>query len=76
MRISRQIEQHPMYPRAGGRIGIIHNQREALRCRGRIGSVQLGRNIFGVTGVFLGDVSSFRERMAIQFEFHRRLSSP
>jgi Integrase core domain len=46
VRISWQIEQHPMHPCAGGRIGIIHNQREALRGRRLISPVQLRRNIF------------------------------
>src|SRR5215470_14856177 len=29
--LRRQIEYHPMDPRAGGSIRVVHNQREALR---------------------------------------------
>ena len=34
-RIRRQIVEHPMHPRADGRVGVIHDECEALRVGGR-----------------------------------------
>ena len=57
-RRSRQIEQHPMHPRAGKCIRIIHNKGEALRSRRLIRPVSLPRETSSLSQVyfFAGDI--------------------
>lgn len=47
--VGGDVVQHPMHPRAAGRIGIVHDERERLRAGGRFAPCKRGRNIFSNT---------------------------
>src|SRR6266581_2977059 len=44
-----QVEEHPVDPRAHGSVGIVHDEREALRLCRRIIPGELGRNVRPIT---------------------------
>src|SRR5690242_638605 len=52
-RVGRKIQQYPMDPRAYGSVGIVHDQREALRLCRRLGPSELRRSILPITRKFL-----------------------
>src|SRR6266487_1901998 len=55
LRIRRQVKQHPVHPGAHRRVGIVHDEREALRlCRWFIPG-ELRRDVRAVAGKFFWD---------------------
>src|SRR5262249_44558835 len=66
----RPIEQHPMYPRADGRVGIISDKCETFRGWRRAGPFERRRNVETVAGVFLGNRLAFRESRARKLKVH------
>src|SRR5205085_4397886 len=65
--IRRQIEQHPMHPRARRGIWIVHDERKALRLSGRLVPIELRRCIRPIAGEFLRDHFVGREGRAGNF---------
>src|SRR5690349_9404825 len=63
-RVRRQVEQHPMNPRARRSIGVVHNQREALRLCRRLRPVELRRGIRPIARKFLGNRFAGSKRRA------------
>src|SRR5207237_1339154 len=60
VRISRQIEEHPMHPWLLARsVGVVADQGITLRVRGGAAPAQRWRNVLAVAGVRLGNRSSF-----------------
>jgi len=69
----RQIEEHPMHPRAGGRVGVVDDEREGLGRGRRPAPGELRREIGPVTGVLDGNRRARGERGAGEGERHRCL---
>src|SRR5207245_8056815 len=56
--VCRKVVEHPVHPRASGSIGIIHDERHALRLCWRIIPFQLRGNVRAITGKFFRDAFS------------------
>jgi hypothetical protein len=68
--VGRQIVKDPVDPSADGRIGIVHDEREGLRSGGRIGPVELGRNVGAIAGELLGNRFARRKGIGGDLEGH------